>query len=243
MKYILRNTLTLLLGCLSLWGLCLLKIGINGAAQTTTASAPRPMYLSSGVKLKMLSGVYRSPVRLPLPLLSGKIRFSSLRLRGNALVLMCISTEGEELWKQTVGHGNRSVRGGEGNSAAPSPVTDGEHVWAFLGTGDLVCYDFDGNQVWHTNLAERYGSFNLYFVMSTTPLIDKDRLYIHLIHSNAWLVLALDKMDGQRDLENISAKVMRPMNVNRLTPLRFSIAMRNVNTLLSRCGLCHCTQS
>ncbi|MDE0467197.1 MAG: PQQ-binding-like beta-propeller repeat protein [Candidatus Poribacteria bacterium] len=141
--------------------------------------------------------------RLPLPgeaastpvVWEDKIFLTSAE--GNALVLMCISTEGEELWKQTVGHGNRSVRGGEGNSAAPSPVTDGEHVWAFLGTGDLACYDFDGNQVWHTNLAERYGSFNLYFVMSTTPLIDKDRLYIHLIHSNAWLVLALDKMTGK----------------------------------------------
>ena len=61
---------------------------------------------------------------------------------GNTLVLMCISTEGEELWKRTIAHGNQVVRRGEGNSAAPSPTTDGEHVWAFFGTGDLVCYDF-----------------------------------------------------------------------------------------------------
>ena len=115
----------------------------------------------------------------------------------SVLVLMCISTEGEELWKQTLGHGNRRVRGGEANFAAPSPVTDGEHVWAFLGTGDLACYDFDGNQVWHTNIAERYGKFRLGFVMSSTPVLDKDQLYIQLIHSNAWLVLALDKMTGK----------------------------------------------
>lgn len=115
----------------------------------------------------------------------------------SVLVLMCISTEGEELWKQTLGHGNRRVRGGEANFAAPSPVTDGEHVWAFLGTGDLACYDFDGNQVWHTNIADRYGEFRLGFVMSSTPLLDKDQLYIQLIHSNAWLVLALDKMTGK----------------------------------------------
>ncbi len=115
---------------------------------------------------------------------------------GNALVLMCISAEGVELWKRTIARGNQVVRRGEGNSAAPSPTTDGEHVWAFFGTGDLVCYDFQGNEVWHTNIAERYGRFNLYFVMASTPLLDKDRLYMHLIHSNAWLVLALDKMTG-----------------------------------------------
>lgn len=197
MKYILRNILTLLLGVFILvtngftenwhhWR------GPNNDGISHETDVPIQWSQTENVKW-----------RLPLPgeaastpvVSEDKIFLTSAE--GNALVLMCVSTEGEELWKQTVGHGNRSVRGGEGNSAAPSPVTDGEHVWAFLGTGDLACYDFDGNQVWHTNLAERYGSFNLYFVMSTTPLVDKDRLYIHLIHSNAWLVLALDKMTGK----------------------------------------------
>lgn len=116
---------------------------------------------------------------------------------GSELVLMCVSTEGEELWKRTLAHGNRTRRGDEVNLAAPSPTTDGEHVWAFLGTGDLACYDFEGNPVWQTNLEERYGKFSLGFLMSMSPLLDKDRLYIQLIHSNAWLVLALDKMTGE----------------------------------------------
>jgi outer membrane protein assembly factor BamB len=141
--------------------------------------------------------------RLPLPgeaastpvVWEDKIFLTSAE--GDALVLMCISAEGKELWKRTLGHGNRDVRSGEANFAAPSPVTDGEHVWAFLGTGDLACYDFEGNQVWHTNIADRYGKFRLGFVMSSTPVLDKDRLYVQLIHSNAWLVLSLDKMTGK----------------------------------------------
>ena len=141
--------------------------------------------------------------RLPLPgeaaatpiVWEDKIFLTSAE--GDALVLMCISAEGKELWKRTLGHGNRNVRSGEANFAAPSPVTDGEHVWAFLGTGDLACYDFEGNQVWHTNIADRYGKFRLGFVMSSTPVLDKDRLYVQLIHSNAWLVLSLDKMTGK----------------------------------------------
>lgn len=116
---------------------------------------------------------------------------------GRELVLICVSTEGEELWKRTLAQGNRTARGDEVNFAAPSPTTDGKHVWTFLGTGDLACYDFEGNPIWKTNLEDRYGKFNLYFIMSTTPLLDKDRLYISLIHSNAWLVLALDKMTGE----------------------------------------------
>ena len=116
---------------------------------------------------------------------------------GNDLVLMCINTDGEELWKRTLAQGNRTKRGGEVNNAAPSPTTDGKHVWAFLGTGDLVCYDFKGNNIWHTNIEERYGNFRIGFIMSMTPLLYKNRLYLQLIHSNAWLVLALDKMTGE----------------------------------------------
>ncbi len=112
------------------------------------------------------------------------------------LALLCITTEGSILWKQTLGSGNRSIRRGEANLAAPSPSTDGEHVWTFIGNGNLACHDVEGNRVWEINLQERYGTFNLYFVMSTSPLLDRDRLYIQLIHSNAWLVLALDKANG-----------------------------------------------
>ena len=116
---------------------------------------------------------------------------------GSELVLMCVSTEGEELWKRTLAQGNRSKRGDEVNLAAPSPTTDGKHVWAFLGTGDLACYDIEGNPVWQTNLEERYGKFRLGFLMSMSPVLDKDRLYLQLIHSNAWLVLALNKMTSE----------------------------------------------
>ena len=116
---------------------------------------------------------------------------------GNELVLMCITTDGDEKWKRTLAQGNRTKRGDEVNNAAPSPTTDGKYVWAFLGTGDLVCYDYEGNRIWHQNIEERYGKFKLGFLMSMTPLLYKDKLYLQLIHSGAWLVLALDKMTGE----------------------------------------------
>ena len=36
----------------------------------------------------------------------------------------------------------------------------------------------------------------MYFVMASSPWLDGDRLYMQLIHSNGWLVLALDKHTG-----------------------------------------------
>ena len=71
-------------------------------------------------------------------------------------------------------------RGDEGNDASPSPSTDGKHVCAFVGTGDLACFDFDGKEVWQFNAQERYGKFNIQFGMHSTPLLHGDRLYLQL---------------------------------------------------------------
>ena len=58
---------------------------------------------------------------------------------GDDLVVIGLSTsDGKIRWKKKVGSGNQDARAGEGNSASPSPSTDGKHVWSFFGTGILV---------------------------------------------------------------------------------------------------------
>ena len=130
------------------------------------------------------------------PIIWGKQIFLTSGEEDN-IVLISLSTDGKVLWKQVLGTGNSSVRGDEANFAAPSPSTDGKHVWTFAGTGDLACFDFAGKQIWKTNLQERYGKFDLNFVMSSTPVLDGNRLYVQLLHTGAQLVLALDKTNGK----------------------------------------------
>jgi outer membrane protein assembly factor BamB len=101
---------------------------------------------------------------------------------GSDLLLICASTAGKELWRKSVADKNKNARAGEGNSASPSPATDGEHVWVFFGTGVLGCYDFEGNEVWKFNVQDRYGKFDIQFGMTSTPVLDGDGLYLQLIH-------------------------------------------------------------
>jgi outer membrane protein assembly factor BamB len=98
------------------------------------------------------------------------------------LALLCVSTEGKLLWQETVASGSKDVRADEGNYASPSPSTDGKHVWAFFGTGDLACFTKDGKPVWKFNVEERYEKLSLQFGMASTPVLDKGRLYLQLIH-------------------------------------------------------------
>jgi len=117
---------------------------------------------------------------------------------GPEVVAMCVSTGGKELWRKPLGkHNGRKYMSGEGNNASASPCTDGKHVWVLDGAGHLDCFDIDGKEVWKLDVQEKYGQFRIQHGFHNTPLLDGDRLYMNLLHSNAWLVLALDKMTGK----------------------------------------------
>lgn len=118
------------------------------------------------------------------------------------LLLLCLDTKGQQQWQQVVAKGNQNSRGDEGNSASPSPVTDGRHVWTFMGDGTLACYTVTGEQVWKFNLQDRYGRFQIQFGMSSTPVLEQGRLYLQLIHGEGnpqtreAVIVALDGSTG-----------------------------------------------
>jgi outer membrane protein assembly factor BamB len=140
--------------------------------------------------------------QLPLPGMGGstpivwKDRIFLTSADGNDIVLLGVGTDGRHLWKSKLGTGEKYFMRQEGNQASASPSTDGHHVWAFSGTGDLACFDFDGKEVWHFNAQERYGKFDIQWGMHVTPLLHGDRLYLPLLHMGSQSVIALDKATG-----------------------------------------------
>lgn len=123
---------------------------------------------------------------------------------GKDAYMLALNTKGEELWRHKLGTGENKAKGDEGTYiASPSPLTDGKHVWAFVGSGEVYCFDFDGKVVWETNLQERYGEFKIQFGFTSTPVLADDKLIFQLIHGEwnqdpqpAWVV-ALDKSTGE----------------------------------------------
>jgi outer membrane protein assembly factor BamB len=111
---------------------------------------------------------------------------------------------GVNAWEKKVGQGTLVAYGpptqieNKHDPATASPCADDDgHVYAFFGTGDLVCLDRDGNEVWRRNLADEYGPYDLKFGMGSSPRLWGDRLYIACIHKGPSYVLALDKKTGK----------------------------------------------
>lgn len=149
--------------------------------------------------------------RLPMPGPAGatpavwedRIFVTSADKSSGELLLICVSTDGKEQWRQTISAANKDVRGDEGNSASPSPSTDGKHVWVFMADGELACFTVDGKKVWNLNVQDRYGKLRIQFGMTSTPVLDGDNLYLQLIHGEGKAetreakVVALNKLTGK----------------------------------------------
>jgi outer membrane protein assembly factor BamB len=80
-----------------------------------------------------------------------------------------------------------------------------------MSNGVLACFDVNGNEIWKVDLQERYGKFDIQFGLSSTPIVDGDRIYVQLIHG-AWnktpsrgLVVALDKRTGKQAWKHVRA--------------------------------------
>jgi outer membrane protein assembly factor BamB len=122
-----------------------------------------------------------------------RIFLTSPSADGTQLLLLCLGTDGKPQWERPLAKGLRDTK----NLASASPTTDGVHVWAYVGTGDLACFKLDGTEVWRAQLQERYGRFKLGFGMTTTPLVHAGAIYLQLIHSGGAWVVALDAGSGK----------------------------------------------
>ena len=117
---------------------------------------------------------------------------------GKDTVLLCVSIDGKELWKRPVGKARGKIRGDEGDGAGASPSTDGKHVWVFVASGEVACFEVvDGIEVWKFNAQERYGKFDIAFGLHSTPILDGDRLFMQFIHTAGAWVVAVDKATGK----------------------------------------------
>lgn len=84
------------------------------------------------------------------------------------------------------------------NPATPTPCADAdERVYAFAGTGDLICVDRDGGIVWQRNMVDDYGPYDLKFGMASSPRLWGDKLFISCVHKGPSYVVALDKDSGE----------------------------------------------
>ena len=105
--------------------------------------------------------------------------------------------DGRPLWEHELRARGLQPVHDKGNMASPSPVTDGEHVYAWFGTGQIVALDFEGELLWQRHLGEEISPFVVQWGHASSPTLYGDSLILQCDHNPAAYLLWLDKHSGE----------------------------------------------
>jgi outer membrane protein assembly factor BamB len=106
-------------------------------------------------------------------------------------------TDGRLLWRYELdAEGELPLVHEKHNLASPSPVIDGEAIYAWFGTGQLIALNLDGVLLWQRHLGEENGAFEIDWGHASSPAVSDDLLFLVCYHDHRSYLLALDKRTG-----------------------------------------------
>ncbi len=111
--------------------------------------------------------------------------------------LICLDrATGKTLWqevaRETIPHEGRHATAA---FASSSPVTDGEHIYAYFGSEGIYSYDFNGKLKWSQDLGD-LRIFNT-FGEGSSPALHGNTIVVNWDHEDADFIVALDKRTGK----------------------------------------------
>jgi outer membrane protein assembly factor BamB len=112
--------------------------------------------------------------------------------------LLCIDkNSGKLLWQKTatVATPHEGYHQQYGSFASNSPVTDGQHVFAFFGSRGIYAYDFDGNLAWKKDFGVQM-KMHMAFGEGIAAVLDGNTLLLTYDHTGDSFLVALNKNTG-----------------------------------------------
>lgn len=135
--------------------------------------------------------------------------------RQERLHVLCFDTAtGKKRWERQLWATGNTLCHPKTCMAAPTPVTDGERVYALFATGDLACFDADGNLLWYRALVQDYPTITNQVGMAASPVLWRDVLIVPIENLGDSCVLGLDKRTGRNRWKEARAR-----DINWVTPL------------------------
>ncbi|MEZ6146208.1 MAG: PQQ-binding-like beta-propeller repeat protein [Planctomycetaceae bacterium] len=81
--------------------------------------------------------------------------------------------------------------------AAPTPASDGERIFAFYSSNDVVCLDLDGNLLWYRGLTHDYPNASNSLGMASSPVVADATLIVMVENDAESFTTGLDTATGE----------------------------------------------
>jgi outer membrane protein assembly factor BamB len=117
--------------------------------------------------------------------------------RKEKLVVQALSlAEGKEVWRFAVDSSVPEELSNMRSHAAPTPVAEGDGVFAFFESGDCIALTHDGKARWRRNVLEMTAKVSSNHGLGGSPILFERGLYLPLDQAGPACLLALDRTTG-----------------------------------------------
>ena len=163
--------------------------GPNGTGISNTSGLPTDFGPDKNVVWKTtVPGGHSSPV------LTDTRIFMTAADGQQLFVLALDRATGKELWRRDVPRRNSERLENVNGPASPSPVTDGERVFAFFQSFGLIAFTADGKELWRLPL----GPFNMFYGFGASPILVDGTLLLPVDQDNGAYLLGVDAKSGKQ---------------------------------------------
>lgn len=139
---------------------------------------------------------------------------SSGSVKEDKLHVLCFdANSGKQLWHRQFWATGRSYHHPTSSNAAPTPASDGQRIFAFYSSNDLVCLDLDGNLLWYRGLAYDWPKAGNDVGMSSSPLVVGDTVVVQIENQGDSFAAGIDTATGETRW-----RVTRPAAANWVSP-------------------------
>jgi outer membrane protein assembly factor BamB len=165
---------------------------VNGSAKLPTEfSAEKNVAWKSPLVGKGVSGPIAVGNKIFVTASSGPVVQDRLH------VLCFDATSGKRLWHRQFWATGRCFHHPTSANAAPTPASDGERVFAFYSSNDLVCLDLDGNLQWYRGLGLDYPKAGNDVGMSSSPVVAGGAVVVQSESQGDSFAAGLDARTGE----------------------------------------------
>ncbi|MEX1231645.1 MAG: PQQ-binding-like beta-propeller repeat protein [Planctomycetaceae bacterium] len=106
---------------------------------------------------------------------------SSSRFHQDRLHVTCFdANSGEQLWERQAWATGRTMCHPKMCNATPTPASDGERIFAFYSSNDVICLDLNGNLLWFRGLTHDYPNASNSLGMASSPVVMGDTLIVQV---------------------------------------------------------------
>ncbi|CAN5848929.1 PQQ-binding-like beta-propeller repeat protein [soil metagenome] len=144
------------------------------------------------------------------------------------------AVDGGKVWERQLKATGRTMAHEKTSVAAPSPCSDGKHIFALWSCNDLVAFDLEGNLLWTRGLTVDYANASNSLGMASSPMVVGETVVVVIENDSESYSLGIDVNTG-RNLW----KMERPKAANWSSPIVYKADAQSapVVVLQSKDGL------